>query len=92
LYGEERGLKAPPLNIFAPLAFTERAVSKSCFQLSTAHGPAMITISGLPKRISPTFTMVSTDGILPLPLNEFRDPVNSGILHGFVSIVFLPID
>ena len=41
LYGEVRGLNAPPRSIVAPASATARAVSSVCSRYSTVHGPAM---------------------------------------------------
>ena len=42
LYGDVRGLNAPPRKTVAPAAFTAVAVDSNCFSLSTEHGPDMI--------------------------------------------------
>ena len=39
VYGEVRGLNAPPRSIVAPAAATARAVSSVCSRYSTVHGP-----------------------------------------------------
>ena len=59
LYGEVRGLNAPPRMIRAPAALTAWAVSSTCSRLSTEQGPAMTTSSLPPISTSPTLTMVS---------------------------------
>ena len=41
VYGEVRGLKAPPRSIVAPASATARAVSSVCSRYSTVHGPAI---------------------------------------------------
>ncbi len=41
-YGEVLGLKAPPLSIFAPAAFTAFAMPTICSSVSTEHGPAIM--------------------------------------------------
>ena len=41
LYGDVRGLKAPPRSMVAPAAFTARAVSSVCSRDSTVQGPAI---------------------------------------------------
>jgi hypothetical protein len=41
VYGEVRGLNAPPRSIVAPAAATTRAVSSVCSRYSTEQGPAM---------------------------------------------------
>ena len=43
-----RGLNAPPRSTCAPASFTACAVSTNLLALSTAHGPAMMTICGPP--------------------------------------------
>src|SRR4051794_22169130 len=50
VYGDVRGLKAPPRSIVAPASFTARAVASVCSRYSTVHGPAIS-----PKNSSPTF-------------------------------------
>jgi hypothetical protein len=51
-------LNAPPLKIFAPASFTALAMVIICFSLSTAQGPAMVTISFEPKITSPILNTV----------------------------------
>ncbi len=41
LYGELRGLNAPPRKIFAPARRTAAAVARTCCSVSAEHGPAM---------------------------------------------------
>ena len=41
VYGEVRGLNAPPRSIVAPASATARAVSSVCSRYSTVHGPAI---------------------------------------------------
>jgi hypothetical protein len=41
VYGEVRGLKAPPRSIVAPASATARAVSSVCSRYSTVQGPAI---------------------------------------------------
>jgi hypothetical protein len=41
VYGEVRGLNAPPRSIVQPAAATTRAVFMVCSRVSTVHGPAM---------------------------------------------------
>ena len=41
VYGDVRGLNAPPRSIVTPAAATQRAVSIVCSRYSTVHGPAM---------------------------------------------------
>ncbi len=57
-----RGLKAPPRRSRAPQLFAATATSSICSQLSTAHGPAAITIRRPPTSTalpaSPTSTTV----------------------------------
>ena len=50
MYGDVRGLNAPPRSIVAPAASTARAVSSVCSRYSTVHGPAI-----RPKYSSPIF-------------------------------------
>ena len=57
LYGEVRGLNAPPRITVAPEAFTALAVETICSSSSTEHGPAMITGSGPPMTALPTVTV-----------------------------------
>ena len=49
VYGDVRGLNAPPRSIVAPASATARAVASVCSRLSTLHGPAIS-----PKYVSPT--------------------------------------
>ncbi len=60
LYGELRGLNAPPRKIFAPARRTAAAVARTCVSLSAEHGPAMTITSSPPIRTSPTVTTVSS--------------------------------
>ena len=48
VYGDVRGLNAPPRSIVAPAAATTRAVSSVCSRYSTEQGPAIS-----PKAVSP---------------------------------------
>src|SRR5512143_2149585 len=48
LYGEDRGLNAPPRSTVAPASRTRRAVSTICRSVSTEHGPAITTTSSPP--------------------------------------------
>ena len=41
MYGEVRGLKAPPRSMVTPASLTTRAVSSVCSRVSTVHGPAI---------------------------------------------------
>ena len=41
VYGDVRGLKAPPRSIVPPAAATTRAASSVCSRYSTEHGPAI---------------------------------------------------
>ncbi len=59
LYGEVRGLKAPPRKAFAPAPFTAWAASRIWSRSSTAHGPAITTSSFPPTDTPFIFTMVS---------------------------------
>jgi hypothetical protein len=52
LYGELRGLKAPPRSTFAPARLTA-AASLTCSSFSAEHGPAMTITSSPPIRTSP---------------------------------------
>src|SRR5919106_2548436 len=58
LYGELRGLNAPPRKIFAPARRTAAAVARTCFSFSAEHGPAITMTSSPPMRTSPTDTTV----------------------------------
>ena len=60
LYGELRGLNAPPRKIFAPARRTAAAVVRTCCSVSAEHGPAMTITSSPPIRTSPTVTTVSS--------------------------------
>ena len=60
LYGDVRGLNAPPRRIVAPAAATASAVSKSCSRLSTEHGPAIIVSEPSPTTASRTRITVSS--------------------------------
>src|SRR5574338_731618 len=60
LYGELRGLKAPPRSTFAPARFTAAAVDSTCASFSAEHGPAMTITSSPPiRRSSITTTVLS---------------------------------
>ena len=61
LYGELRGLNAPPRKIFAPARRTAAAVVRTCVSFSAEQGPAMTITSSPPIRMSPTVTTVSSD-------------------------------
>jgi hypothetical protein len=39
VYGDVRGLNAPPRSIVQPTAATARAVTSVCSRFSTVHGP-----------------------------------------------------
>ena len=54
MYGEVRGLKAPPRSIVTPAAATTRAVSSVCSRVSTVHGPAISPKNSWPMRRPPT--------------------------------------
>ena len=54
LYGELRGLKAPPRSTFAPARFTAAAAASTCCSFSAEQGPAMTITSSPPIRTSPT--------------------------------------
>ena len=58
LYGELRGLNAPPRRILAPARLTAAAVVSTCSSDSAEHGPAMTITSSPPIRTSPTTTTV----------------------------------
>ena len=58
LYGELRGLKAPPRKIFAPARRTAAAASRTCLSVSAEQGPAMTMTSSPPMRTSPMLTTV----------------------------------
>ena len=62
LYGELRGLKAPPRRIFAPARLTAAAVASTCSSVSAEHGPAITMTSSPPIRTSP----IVDDGVLRL--------------------------
>ena len=53
LYGEVRGLYAPPRNRRTPVVFNRSATVKHCTSLSTAQGPATNAKCGPPTRTSP---------------------------------------
>ena len=57
-YGLDRGLKAPPRRMRAPLAATAAADASIWASVSTEHGPAMTTSSGPPTGTPPTSTTV----------------------------------
>ncbi len=79
LYGDERGLNAPPRRIVAPAARTARAVARVCSRDSTEHGPAMIASGApAPTGTGPMFTTVSS-GITS------RDASLNGRLTGTTS-------
>ena len=48
LYGELRGLNAPPRRIFAPARLTAAAVASTCSSDSAEHGPAITMTSSPP--------------------------------------------
>src|SRR3981081_3263900 len=79
VYGEVRGLNAPPRSAAPPAARTARAVSRVTSRDSTAHGPAM-TASGCPwpTGTSPIRTTVSS------PITS-RDASLNGRLTGTTS-------
>ena len=58
LYGELRGLNAPPRRIFAPARLTAAAVASTCASVSAEQGPAITMTSSPPMRTSPTSTTV----------------------------------
>ena len=58
LYGELRGLNAPPRSTLAPARFTAAAVACTCSSLSAEHGPAITTTSSPPMRTSPSVITV----------------------------------
>ena len=64
LYGDVRGLNAPPRSIDAPRSRIARAVLISCSSLSIAHGPAITDTMPSPTRTPFTLTIVSS------PLNS----------------------
>ena len=53
LYGELRGLNAPPRSIAAPAPATAAAIDWSWSADSTAHGPAITTKRSSPSRSDP---------------------------------------
>ena len=59
VYGEERGLNAPPRSMVAPASRAARAVVIICSSLSTAHGPAITTTAPPPTLTPRTSTIVS---------------------------------
>src|SRR3954471_7549466 len=61
LYGELRGLNAPPRKILAPARLTAAAAARTCGSLSAEQGPAMTITSSPPIRTSPTLTIVGSD-------------------------------
>ncbi len=63
LYGELRGLNAPPRRILAPAFFTAAAAALTCSSVSAEQGPAITMTSSPPMRTSPT------DTTLPSGLN-----------------------
>ena len=60
LYGELRGLNAPPRRIFAPARLTAAALAMTCSSVSAEQGPAMTITSSPPIRTSSSVTMVSS--------------------------------
>ena len=58
LYGEVRGLNAPPRSTCAPAFFTTSALFRICSRVSTEHGPAMTTNCKPPIEYLPTLTTV----------------------------------
>src|SRR5688572_16063090 len=60
LYGELRGLNAPPRRIFAPARRTAAAVAITCSSVSAEHGPAIMITSSPPIRTSSIVTIVSS--------------------------------
>src|SRR4051812_3025177 len=54
LYGDDRGLNAPPRRNLPPARFTAAAVALTCSSVSAEHGPAMTITSSPPIRTSPT--------------------------------------
>src|SRR4029453_6271713 len=57
LYGDVRGLNAPPRKILAPDSLTIVAMDRICSLLSTEHGPQIRTTSSCsPSRTSPIST------------------------------------
>ena len=60
LYGDERGLNAPPRSTLAPARLTAAAVAFTCASFSAEHGPAMTMTSSPPMRTSPTVMTVSS--------------------------------
>ena len=60
LYGEVRGLNAPPRSTVAPAALTALAVDTICSSSSTEQGPAMMTGLSPPTKASPTLMVVGS--------------------------------
>jgi hypothetical protein len=60
LYGDVRGLKAPPRSMVAPAAATARQLSMVCSRDSTVHGPAMRPKWFPPRRRPPTWMTVGS--------------------------------
>src|SRR3954447_23374059 len=60
LYGEVRGLNAPPRSIVAPAALTASAVSSVCPRDSTVHGPAISANASPPTRRPRTWMTVGS--------------------------------
>src|SRR5438067_4535742 len=60
VYGELRGLNAPPRNTFAPARRTAAAAARTCGSLSAEHGPAITITSSPPMRTSPTVITVGS--------------------------------
>ena len=61
LYGELRGLKAPPRRTFAPARLTAEAAASTCSSVSAEHGPAITMTSSPPTRRSPTAMTLFSD-------------------------------
>ena len=81
-YGDVRGLYAPPRSITAPLAATAAATSSICSLLSTAHGPAIVTMREPPTRI----TCPRLFGISTIVFSFLYSRLAS--LYGFCDSVF----
>ena len=82
LYGELRGLKAPPRSTFAPARFTAAAAASTCSSFSAEQGPAMTITSSPPIRTSP----IEIDAVLRLE-RAARELVRLGDAEHFLHAV-----
>ncbi len=75
LYGELRGLNAPPRRNFAPVAATCFALVRICSRDSTEHGPA-ITTSSSPPTTTPFENLTRVpSGLKPRPASLYGDEI-----------------